>query len=93
MGAELAALCTEAALQCIREKRDVIDLENEAIDAEILNAMTITDKHFIAALGIRCVHHSLNCTAQRTLTASMMMAYKEADLLLKQGNLNLVKTG
>jgi len=27
VGADLAALCTEAALQCIREKMDVIDLE------------------------------------------------------------------
>lgn len=35
VGADLAALCTEAALQCIREKMDVIDLEDENIDAEI----------------------------------------------------------
>ncbi|KAF8780053.1 hypothetical protein HU200_001704 [Digitaria exilis] len=35
VGADLAALCTEAALQCIREKMDVIDLEDETIDAEI----------------------------------------------------------
>ena len=34
VGADLAALCTEAALQCIREKMDVIDLEDDAIDAE-----------------------------------------------------------
>ena len=27
VGADLAALCTEAALQCIREKMDLIDLE------------------------------------------------------------------
>ena len=27
VGADIAALCTEAALQCIREKMDVIDLE------------------------------------------------------------------
>lgn len=30
VGADLAALCTVAALQCIREKRDVIDLEDES---------------------------------------------------------------
>jgi transitional endoplasmic reticulum ATPase len=35
VGADLAALCTEAALQCIREKMDVIDLEDDAIDAEV----------------------------------------------------------
>ncbi|XP_028071454.1 cell division cycle protein 48 homolog [Camellia sinensis] len=34
VGADLAALCTEAALQCIREKMDVIDLKDETIDAE-----------------------------------------------------------
>ncbi len=42
VGADLAALCTEAALQCIREKMDVIDLEDEEIDAEVLNSMAVT---------------------------------------------------
>uniref|UniRef100_A0A453EFK8 CDC48 N-terminal subdomain domain-containing protein n=1 Tax=Aegilops tauschii subsp. strangulata TaxID=200361 RepID=A0A453EFK8_AEGTS len=31
VGADLAALCTEAALQCIREKMDVIDLEDDTL--------------------------------------------------------------
>ena len=35
VGADMAALCTEAALQCIREKMDVIDLDDENIDAEV----------------------------------------------------------
>ncbi|KAK7849585.1 cell division cycle protein 48 homolog [Quercus suber] len=51
VGADLAALCTEAALQCIREKMDVIDMEDETIDAEVLNSMAVTNDHFIAALG------------------------------------------
>lgn len=51
VGADLAALCTEAALQCIREKMDIIDLEDETIDAEILNSMAVTNEHFITALG------------------------------------------
>ncbi|RZS09020.1 hypothetical protein BHM03_00040065, partial [Ensete ventricosum] len=51
VGADLAALCTEAALQCIREKMDIIDLEDESIDAEILNSMAVTDDHFKTALG------------------------------------------
>ncbi|KAL5772085.1 hypothetical protein ACOSQ2_012009 [Xanthoceras sorbifolium] len=50
VGADLAALCTEAALQCIREKMDVIDLEDDCIDAEILNSMNVTDQHFNTAL-------------------------------------------
>ena len=61
MGADLAALCTEAALQCIREKMDVIDLEDEDIDAEILNAMAVTNDHFKTALGIRCVPRASSC--------------------------------
>ncbi|KAK9818285.1 hypothetical protein WJX72_010100 [[Myrmecia] bisecta] len=52
VGADLAALCTEAALQCIREKMDVIDLEDENIDAEILNSMAVTNDHFKTALGL-----------------------------------------
>ncbi len=52
MGADLAALCTEAALQCIREKMDVIDLEDDNIDAEILNSMAVSNDHFKTALGI-----------------------------------------
>ncbi|ESQ46572.1 hypothetical protein EUTSA_v10000577mg [Eutrema salsugineum] len=51
VGADLAALCTEAALQCIREKMDVIDLEDDSIDAEILNSMAVTNEHFNTALG------------------------------------------
>ena len=51
VGADLAALCTEAALQCIREKMDVIDLEDDSIDAEILNSMAVTNEHFHTALG------------------------------------------
>ncbi|KAK8955636.1 hypothetical protein KSP40_PGU001685 [Platanthera guangdongensis] len=51
VGADLAALCTEAALQCIREKMDVIDLEDESIDAEVLNSMSVTNEHFKTALG------------------------------------------
>lgn len=51
VGADLAQLCTEAALQCIREKMDVIDLDDENIDAEVLNNMAITNDHFKTALG------------------------------------------
>ncbi|KAJ4829056.1 AAA ATPase cdc48 [Turnera subulata] len=35
VGADLAALCTEAALECSREKMDVIDMEDDTIDAEV----------------------------------------------------------
>eukprot|EP01117_Protostelium_nocturnum_P020427 TRINITY_DN9181_c0_g1_i1.p1 TRINITY_DN9181_c0_g1~~TRINITY_DN9181_c0_g1_i1.p1 ORF type:complete len:837 (+),score=329.61 TRINITY_DN9181_c0_g1_i1:117-2513(+) len=51
VGSDIAQLCTEAALQCIREKMDIIDLEDETIDAEILNSMAVTMDHFRTALG------------------------------------------
>lgn len=51
VGADMAALCTEAALQCIREKMDLIDIEDEKIDAEVLNAMAVTQEHFKFAQG------------------------------------------
>ena len=41
VGADLAQLCTEAALTCIREKMEFIDLEEETIDAEILDNMAV----------------------------------------------------
>jgi transitional endoplasmic reticulum ATPase len=51
VGADLAQLCTEAGLQCIREKMDIIDIEDEKIDAAILDAMAVTNEHFTHALG------------------------------------------
>lgn len=51
VGADMAALCTEAALQCIREKMDLIDIEDETIDAEVLDAMAVTNEHFRFAMG------------------------------------------
>ncbi|KAM1374743.1 hypothetical protein ACFX2I_025264 [Malus domestica] len=50
VGADLTALCTEGALQCIREKMDVIDLEDEEIDAKILNSMAVTNQNLQTAL-------------------------------------------
>mmetsp|Transcript_7337 Transcript_7337/g.13797 ORF Transcript_7337/g.13797 Transcript_7337/m.13797 type:complete len:812 (-) Transcript_7337:192-2627(-) len=52
VGADLAQLCTEAAMQCIREKMDVIDIEDDSIDAEVLNSMAVTNENFTTALGI-----------------------------------------
>merc|ERR1712157_390931 len=51
VGADLAQLCTEAALTCIREKMDLIDLDEETIDAEILDSMAVTQDHFTSAMG------------------------------------------
>ncbi|CDF35452.1 transitional endoplasmic reticulum ATPase (valosin-containing protein), Cell division control protein 48 [Chondrus crispus] len=51
VGADLAQLCTEAALQCIREKMDVIDLDDDTIEAEVLDSLAVTQAHFKFALG------------------------------------------
>lgn len=80
VGADLAALCTEAALQCIREKMDVIDLEDETIDAEILNSMAVTNEHFQTALG------SSNPSALRETVSSIptvVSTAKKTKCLLK----------
>ena len=52
VGADLASLCTEAALQCIREKMDLIDLEEETVDAAVLDSMAVSNDHFLHALKL-----------------------------------------
>ena len=51
VGSDLAALCSEAALQQIREKMDLIDLEEDTIDAEVLNSLAVTMENFRYAMG------------------------------------------
>lgn len=51
VGADLASLCSEAALQQIRNKMDLIDLEDDTIDAEVLNSLAVTMDDFRWALG------------------------------------------
>ena len=51
VGADLAALCSEAALQQIREKMDLIDLEDDNIDAEVLNSLAVSMENFRFAMG------------------------------------------
>ncbi|CAF1355229.1 unnamed protein product [Adineta steineri] len=50
VGADIASLCSEAALQQIREKMDVIDLEEDTIDAEVLASLAVTQDNFRFAL-------------------------------------------
>jgi len=51
VGSDTASLCSEAALQQIREKMDLIDLEEEAIDAEVLDSLAVTMDNFRFAMG------------------------------------------
>ncbi|KAK8814242.1 hypothetical protein WA158_008104 [Blastocystis sp. Blastoise] len=50
VGSDMAALCTEAAMQCIREKMDLIDIDDDTIDAEILASLSVNMNHFKYAL-------------------------------------------
>merc|ERR1719473_80976 len=50
VGADLAQLSTEAAMQTIREKMDVIDLEDDEIDAEVLDTMAVSMENFRYAM-------------------------------------------
>jgi len=52
VGSDLASLCSEAALQQIRERMDLIDFEDETIDAEVLNMLAVSQENFRFALGI-----------------------------------------
>ncbi|KAJ3414744.1 AAA ATPase cdc48 [Chytridiales sp. JEL 0842] len=50
VGSDLAALCSEAAMQQIREKMDLIDLEEDTIDAEVLDSLAVTMENFRFAM-------------------------------------------
>ncbi|KAL9181895.1 hypothetical protein ACHAXT_012238 [Thalassiosira profunda] len=51
VGADLAELCCEAAMTCIREKMDLIDVEADTIDVEVLDSLAVNQDHFVLALG------------------------------------------
>ncbi|XP_065906022.1 transitional endoplasmic reticulum ATPase-like [Dysidea avara] len=51
VGADLASLCSEAALQQIREKMDLIDLEDDTIDAEVMDSLAVSMDNFRFAMG------------------------------------------
>ncbi|KCV73432.1 cell division cycle protein 48 [Fonticula alba] len=50
VGADLAQLCSEAAMQQIREKMELIDLEEDTIDAEVLAMLAVSMDNFRHAL-------------------------------------------
>lgn len=51
VGADLRGICQKAALQCVREKMDLFDMDDEVIDAEVLASMFVDDTHFAFAVG------------------------------------------
>ncbi|KAF9911667.1 AAA ATPase cdc48 [Linnemannia zychae] len=52
VGSDVASLCSEAAMQQIREKMELFDLDDETIDAEVLNSLAVTMENFRYALGV-----------------------------------------
>jgi len=51
VGADLASLCTEAALQQIREKMDKIDLDDDVVDAGVLASLAVNMENFRYAMS------------------------------------------
>lgn len=51
VGADLAQLCTEAAMQCIKEKSEFFDIDEEKIDSSVLNSLFVSQDNFRTALS------------------------------------------
>ncbi|KAF7374732.1 putative CDC48-Microsomal protein of CDC48/PAS1/SEC18 family of ATPases [Mycena sanguinolenta] len=51
VGSDIASLCSEAAMQQIRERMHLIDLDGETIDAEVLGSLRVTMDNFRFVLG------------------------------------------
>jgi len=50
-GADLGQLVTEAAMQCVREKAGIIDVDAEDVDPETLESFLITPAHIMHAMS------------------------------------------
>ena len=79
VGADLAALATEAAMQCIREKMDVIDLDDDEIDAEVLDSMAVTQgalphRRSASPTRRRCARPPSRCPTSRGRTSAASRA-------------------
>merc|ERR1712032_1814872 len=46
VGADLASICVEAGLECIRESMALFDIDDDKIEAEVLDKMCVTNEHF-----------------------------------------------
>lgn len=80
VGADLAALCSEAALQAIRKKMMLIDLEDDSIDADLLNSLAVTMDDFkVSAANI----HKYNLLSGRKLWDDILSVFQWA---LSQSN-------
>ena len=62
VGADLAELCTEAAMTCIREKMELIDVEADTIDVEILDSLAVTQDRKVTRLHSKLQCHDFKLT-------------------------------
>jgi len=46
VGADLAGLCQEAALEQIRQKVAQVDVDDDVIDVDVLNSLAVTHANF-----------------------------------------------
>ena len=51
IGSDVASLCSEATMQQICEKMDLINLDKDTMDAEALDSFGVTVENFQFALG------------------------------------------
>ncbi|KAL8454495.1 hypothetical protein Emed_000216 [Eimeria media] len=51
VGADLAQLCLEAAMLCLRDQVEHIDFDRDTVDPEVLRRLEVGQEHFLAALG------------------------------------------
>lgn len=49
-GADLAQLCTEAAMLCVRERAGEIDVDADEVDPKMLASLVVTNAHLTTAL-------------------------------------------
>lgn len=73
VGSDVASLCSEAAMQQIREKMDLIDLEEESIDAEVLDSLAVTMENFRVSSA---------CDNKRTVHVTVYTVYTDRAVLL-----------
>ncbi|KAL8424611.1 hypothetical protein Efla_003727 [Eimeria flavescens] len=52
VGADLAQLCLEAAMLCLRDEVENIDFDRDTVDPEVLRRLEVGQEHFLAALGV-----------------------------------------
>jgi transitional endoplasmic reticulum ATPase len=100
-GADIKALCREAAMKALRRCLPEIELEGERISSDILESMMITDRDFkegmkeiiptamrefyVEAAGVKWEDVGGLYEAKRTLHDNLITAIKEPDKFAKMG--------